>query len=148
MADDTDLLLRLYQEEWSLIRHYEEQRTTVTNFVLIIASVAIGVIVQKGVTVDLFPVAILLVVLGIYGAASVTKLYELSQYANTLQRYFANRLDEVHPDARIRQLISEARAEHKARFPRISRLHMNHLWLVLHAAIALSGIWLAVMVIA
>ena len=147
MTEDSDLLIKLHEEEWSLIRHYEEQRATITNIVLVIASVAVGLIVQKGVTMDSLPVAILLAALGIYGAVSVTKLYERTQYANAVEGHFAARLDELHPNAKIRQLKAEAQAAHKARFPRMSRLHMNHLWLTLHIAVALLGVGLVAAII-
>jgi len=147
MNSDSDILLKLHEEEWALIRHYEEQRAVVTNFVLIVASAAVGFFVQKGVIFDSLPVAILLIVLGLYGAITVTKLYERTQYASRLAKHYANRLDELYPTVGIGRLRDEARAEHKVKFPVASRLHMNHLWFALHMAVALVGVGLTIAIL-
>lgn len=147
MNDDCNVLLKLCGEEWSLIRHYEEQRATVTNFVIVIASIAVGFIIQQKMSTDALPIAILLIVLGVYGAIAVTKLFERTQLAATLVGRYTDRLDELCPNSGIKLLRSNALAKHKSKFPIMSTLHMNHLWLALHIIIAVSGLVLAVVII-
>ncbi len=42
MADDTDVLLQLWEGQWAQARHTEEQRATVGNFVISISAAIIG----------------------------------------------------------------------------------------------------------
>jgi hypothetical protein len=51
MADTTDILLTMIDENWTQARHSEDQRATITNFIVVIASVIHGVLTQKRIEV-------------------------------------------------------------------------------------------------
>ena len=74
MADETDVLLQLCNNEWEQSRHTEDQRATITNIILLIASVILGVVVQRGAQPEVLPLSILLIVLGIYGAVATREV--------------------------------------------------------------------------
>jgi hypothetical protein len=76
---EVDVLLKLYDEQWTQVRHLENQRATVTNLIVVIASAIIGLIVQQGLSVEILPVSLLLIVLGVYGALSCDNYYERIQ---------------------------------------------------------------------
>ena len=145
--NDFDILLKLREEEWALLRHYEEQRTTVTNIVIAITSIAIGFIVQKGINRDTLPIAILIIALGIYGILAVAKLYERIHLANDLAIGYTKLLDERYPKIGIEKVRSEIRSKHKTEFPRTTKLKMNTLWVIFHLAIALAGIALTIFIL-
>jgi hypothetical protein len=147
MDGDSDVLLKLYEESWSSIRHYEEQRAKITNFVIVVASVAAGFVVQQKLTIYMFPIAILVVILGVYGALVGSKLYERTQACVAYADTYFTRLSELHPNIGMVQLSNKARAEHKLGFPLMSRIHLHHLWFVLNILIALTGVVLAVEII-
>ncbi|MEW5718834.1 MAG: hypothetical protein AB1817_09425, partial [Chloroflexota bacterium] len=92
MNSDSDILLKLREEEWALLRHYEDQRATVTNFILIVVSIAVGFLVQKGINRESLPITILLIGLGVYGVVAVAKLYERIHLANDLAISYTLRL--------------------------------------------------------
>lgn len=140
MADDTDVLLKLCEEQWTQGRHSESQRATVTNIVFTISAVIIGFLVQKGFSLTSLPLAILLILLGIYGAVTSAKLYERWQFHMRRARYWRRRIDELHPDAQIEQLKAEADAEHKLKYSNLERIQLYQLWLALHILIALIGL--------
>ncbi len=147
MSDDSDILLRLYEESWSLIRHYEEQRATVTNFVIVVASVAVGFVVQQKLNVYMLPIAILVIILGVYGAVAGSKLFERTQACVGFANAYFSRLNELYPDIGLDQLHKKARAEHKIKFPIMNRIHLHQLWFVLNIVISLIGAILAVEII-
>jgi hypothetical protein len=147
MSSDFDILLKLNEDEWSLIRHYEDQRATVTNFVLAMASLAIGFLVQKGLALDTLPVAILLIVLGVYGAITVAKLYERTQYAAALAKSYMIRLSELYPSIGLEEFKNKVDVKHRSKFPITARLHMHHLWGTLHIVIALVGVVLTIVIL-
>ena len=144
---DVDVLLRLYEEQWTQVRHLEEQRATVTNLIVIIASAILGFIVQQGLSVEILPVSLLLIVLGIYGALTSEKYYERIQLCIKRSTVFRDQIDKLQPKMNLSQLMKDFNTQHKERFPRLSKISLRSLWFFLHLAIALGGIALSVIVI-
>jgi hypothetical protein len=62
MKCEVEILLKLISDQEALVRHYEDQRDVITNFVLVASSIAKG-FSQKGITRPSLPVVILLIVL-------------------------------------------------------------------------------------
>jgi hypothetical protein len=148
MADDSDVLLKLFEEEWTQARQAEEQRTAFTNIVMIIASIVLGVISQSSLSQNELPLTLLLFVLGIYGAITSQKLYERHRFFVDRSRYWRKKLDELHPKLQIEKLRMEANAEHRKSFPRLERMRLNILWLFLHLTISAAGIVLTILIVA
>lgn len=102
MADDTDALLKIYEEQWAQARHLEDRRSTITNIVLLIATAVFGFIFQRSLSLQTLPLTILLIALGIYGAVASEKLYERAQFHLERVRYLHKRIDELHPNAQLK----------------------------------------------
>jgi len=147
MADDTAVLLKVYEEQWAQARQHENQRVAITNILLIIAPAIVGFISQQGLRPQMLPLTILLSVVGIFGIVACAKLSEAADFHLERARFLHKRLDELHPDAHLAKLREEADSKHKAAFPRMERLRVYQLWLVLHIAIALVGVALTLIVI-
>lgn len=145
--NDVDVLLQLRSEEWNLLRHYEEQRTSITNIIIAIASVAIGFLVQNGINRNTIPITILLIILGIYGVLSVSKLYERIHQANDLAIGYTKRIDELNSKIGIEKVRKKIRSKHKEEFPLTTKLKMNFLWVIFHSSIAVLGIGLTVLIL-
>jgi hypothetical protein len=147
MKCEVEILLKLISDQEALVRHYEDQRAVITNFVLVASSLAIGFLSQKGITRPSLPVAILLIVLGAYGAVTVFKLYERTQFSSAFIKKYRARVDEFYPDAGMARMNDDIRKEHQVRFPRASKLHAHQLWGLLHLIIMLTGISLAIVIL-
>lgn len=147
MTSDTEVLFKVCQENWTQSRHIEDQRATVTNLVIIITSVILGFITQKGVVLEMLPLTILLIVLGLYGAIASQKLYERFRFHSDRARCCQEKIAELNPGAQVNELYKKARNEHKQKYPRLSKLRMHHLWVILHLAITVAGIVLSTIVL-
>lgn len=147
MADDSDVLLKIYQEQWAEARQHENQRVMITNIVLIIATAIVGFIAQQGASPQMLPLAILLVVVGIFGAVACSKVSEAADSHLERVRFLHSRLDELHPNAQLKSLREKADAKHKSEYPKISKLHVYQLWLILHLIIILFGIVLTIITV-
>ena len=149
MADDTDVLLTFCGQCWEEIRHIEKQRATLTNLVILVASAVIGLIVQQGFARSFIALTILLILLGAYGIATTLKFYERYQFLENRLDYWYRRIDKLHPKAEYSLLRSNADEDHKTRtrYPRMLRIHVHWLWLILHSAISFSGILLLVIIL-
>jgi len=147
MANTTDALLKVYEEQWAQGRQHQNQRATITNVVLLVASAIFGFISQQGLNSQTLPLAILLTAIGIFGAVACEKLYERSQLHFSRTRLLLKRIDELHPKAQLMKRIEEANADHKSKFPRMIRVHVHHLWLALHLTVILAGVVLILIII-
>jgi hypothetical protein len=140
VTSDTDVLLRFFDEDWRQVRQSEDQRTAFSNIVLLIASAVFGYLTQHGLSRDMLPLTIFLIVLGIFGGLASEKLYERSKLHMELAWAWRDKLNELHPEINIDQLKEKAEAINHERFPRLHKLHLHHVWLALDLAIAIAGI--------
>jgi hypothetical protein len=106
----------------------------------LIASAVFGYLTQHGLMDDTLPLTVFLIALGIFGGIASEKLYERSKLHMELAWAWQGRLNELHPELEIDRLKDEAEAINHKRFPRLHRLHLHHVWVVLDLSIALAGI--------
>lgn len=148
MSDDADILLKFYFEEREQARKTEEQRSTVTNLVLVIASAALGIIAQKSLTIDMLPLSLLLVALGVYGAIASEKFYERHQFHIGRTAFYRKRFVKLKPDIQLEECRKEAYDEHLKNFPRLHKIRLHYIWLALHLAISILGLVLTFVILA
>jgi hypothetical protein len=144
VADETDVLLKFFDEDWRQVRQSEDQRTAFSNIVLLIASAVFGFLTQYGLTRNAVPLTVLLIVLGIFGGIASEKLYERSKLHMELAWAWRRRLSELHPDIQLDRLTGEAEEIHRKRFPRLFGLHLHFVWLTLQVSIAVAGLILTI----
>jgi len=144
MEDDTQVLIEFCKQCWVEAKQSEDQRATLTNIILGVASAVTVLIAQKGLAKDTLPLSVLLIVLGIYGAVASEKLYERHQMHSTRASVYRERIDELHPNAQLLVRRSEAFKRHDPNFPKLSKIRLHYLWLTLHSLIALAGLILTI----
>lgn len=139
MVNDTEVLLAFCQEQWVQARHTKDQRATISNLIIVVASVIIAFISQQRLNSQMIPLTILLIGLGLFGAFVSEKLYELFHYHHDKARHWQRRIDELHPNAHLNKLEGEASEHHTRQWSGFRRIRLHYLWLILHLAIALMG---------
>ena len=148
MKDETEVLLRLCEESWAQVRHLEDQRATYTNLVIVVAAGVLGFVIPQGLTVELFPLTILLFVMGVVGAIATWKFYERYQWHNSQADKWLERIDSVLvPNAGLGILEKAAKREHQSRYKGIVRIRVHWLWIALHGLIALLGLILTLLIL-
>lgn len=91
---DIDILLELYKEQRDLGIHHENQRSTVSNLILTIATVLIALIsIDNHLTNSDLPVALTLIFLGIFGASFTLKNYERFSFHRHRSRLIRKAID-------------------------------------------------------
>lgn len=147
MSDNVEIILKFYFEEREQARKTEEQRSTVTNIVLVIASAAVGIIAQKALTIDMLPLSFLLIGLGIYGAIASEKFYERHQFHIGRSTFYRKEFTKLHPDIQLDECRQEALDEHLKNFPKLYKVRLHYIWLTLHLSISIIGIVLTAMIL-
>ncbi|MEU5436848.1 hypothetical protein AB0G73_26170 [Streptomyces sp. NPDC020719] len=142
MADVSDEAIRAYwKEHREQLRQCETQRSTLSNLLIVVTAALSALIVQQEFTLNVIPLCVFVAFTGVYGAIAVSKYYERASYHLTQARALTADLVARGVLGSDEGLV-QARGEHYRRFPRLHRVRLHHLWVVLHCAIALYGVTL------
>ena len=148
MADETDVLLDLWKGHRDEARQMENQRATLTNIVIIVTAAALGFLAQQGgLRASALGVTLPLFLLGSFGAVASAKYGERWAVHSGLADALRHEIGLRHPGLNLPELIAANRAEHAVEFPRVLRLKIWILWVVLHSAIAATGLFLSLWIL-
>jgi hypothetical protein len=147
MADSTDVLLKLCEQRWAEVKQAEDQRSALSNIILLIASAIVGIFTQQGLDRNNLPLSLLLIFLGVYGAIGVRKYRERIHYSLSIIKLYRDKLDKLYPDAQIEALRIQAKEFHEKRHPFMTKIYPNQLWVALHTSIAIAGCILTIFIL-
>jgi hypothetical protein len=141
-----DAVLAHWGEQREQLRQSENQRATLTNYVLVVASAISGLIVQQKFTGGTLALSALIVAIGLYGAVSAAKYHERAEYHLSQARALTQVLEDMGAlgdDARLQ----EHRQAHYRKYPRLHQVRLHWLWTGLHLAISGYGVILTVIIL-
>jgi hypothetical protein len=142
MAESVEILLSLYKEQTEQARHHEEQRATVTNYILIVAGAVLGLLSIEGFRGHL-PAGVFLIGLGLFGAIAVAKHYERNRYHSRMASAYRRQIEKLDKDTQVDR--SSIRSEQEKAFPSLNKLRLFQLWITFHLFVSILGvlvIWL------
>lgn len=93
-----DFLLELYNDQWNQARQSEEQRSTIANLVLVLATALIALLnTDKTLEISINKplISIFLLLLGVFGIAISAKLYERYNLHTTRARVYRLAVDSI-----------------------------------------------------
>ena len=146
--DSIEFAWRLYESERDFIKHHENQRTNASS-ILAAISAALVVAVGSDVTDGWFKLmtAVVLTLIGIFGAVFSGKLYELIQlHANRSYRY----LDVVNahfPEVDVNAVKAGVKEHQKSKHPYFSSISLNKIWFRFHMLVATFGFVVIIVVL-
>ncbi len=135
----TEAVLAYWSEHRAQLRQSENQRATMTNFVLAITAALTGFVVQLRLDARTLPLSVFIVLLGCYGALTAAKYHERAEYHLHQARALTRVLRDLDALPDTEAALTEARDEHYQRHPRLHRVRLHQLWTGLNLAIALLG---------
>ena len=149
MSDDTtiEVLLKAFEESHNLARQAEDQRATMSNFLITIAAVMFAFIAQQGFARSVIPVSLFMLFLGLFG------LFMSAKYGQHYHRHYARirlirkRIAELCPETHIQEIENESSDENRRRHPFLKKRPILYVWLMLHSAICLLGIFSTILAI-
>ncbi|MEU4089461.1 hypothetical protein [Streptomyces aureus] len=140
MSEVSQEAIRAYwKEHREQLRQCETQRSTLTNLLLVITAALSALIVQQQFSTYVMPLCLFVALIGAYGAVTVSKYFERASYHLSQARALTKDLVELGALSSDERLV-RARADHYLQFPRLHRIRLHRLWVVLHLAIALYGL--------
>lgn len=138
--NDTELLLKMYEDNRHQAQLHEDRRATATAIIGGGAGALFSAIVNEGIRPDDFPLAWVLVVVGVFGFLLAAKATERMRLHNDRCQAFLRRINDLNPDVDILAIKETSDRRHRAKH-RISHwLNLSRLWQLLHVLIAAAGI--------
>jgi hypothetical protein len=155
MADSSDVLIALYEEERAQARQSENQRTALTNLTLIIVGAGLAFIAADGIAPSDLVLSVPMIFVGAYGAVSSAKYFERWYRHWHRAAGYRSQLLELNPGIELKlREYSHSSAGHETyryeveateRFPRLSKVTTDRLWVAFHAGVILLGVALSVL---
>jgi len=100
--------------------------------------------INKSIDMTDLPLTIFLIVIGVFGAVLSMKHYERFARHQTLAGAYRAALDQEVPEAQILGIRSKAERCHTNNYRLVHKWRLHWLWIGLHAAVALTGVFLTV----
>jgi hypothetical protein len=135
-----DVTLAYWKEQREQLRQSENQRATLTNYVLAITAAISGFIVQQHFSVRTLGLSILIIAVGLYGALTSAKYHERADYHLFQARALTRILIDMGALADSKVTLDESRRAHYSKYPRLHRVRLNWLWTTLHLGVAVYGV--------
>ena len=110
-----------YDEHAAQARQHEDQRERMTNIILSVAGILIGLITFAELSVWSSPAAVSLILLGLFGYVFAGKHYERVRFHTTIMEAIRDEMDRVagQPDAEVKALSAlrtEGKTQHYEKF--------------------------------
>jgi len=140
MREELEVLAQVREEYVAQARHHELQRATVANLLVGMAGAILAVLGHLRFDASALPLAVFLMLIGVYGVLISAKLYERLRRALTHAKLFHAKLDEMCGGVELLQIKRAAMKEHDCDFPRMSKRSLHWLWHWLFIGIALLGL--------
>ena len=144
---DIEILLKFCEEHYTWCRHTEEQRSTMTNLIISITGALLAFVAFLGFTINALPIAIFLVILGIYGVIMILKFHERFRLHLELAGQWANRIDELCPNAELNLRSKKAYKKHGKKYNKLKKIKLYRFWVFIHVLISLMGVGLIIIIL-
>jgi len=133
------VLLKMYETRYVLAKQAEDQRATMSNFLITIAAVMFAFVSQQGFSKKTILISLLTIFLGIFGLFMSAKYSQHYSKNYGVAKLLRNRIDQLCPETQLVEIEHQALDGNKSRNPFLSRVPTLYLWMALHSAICLVG---------
>jgi hypothetical protein len=130
--NDRELLWKLYEDNRLQARHHETLRATGTALLAAGAGVVMTAIVENGKTPSDLPLSIFLMLIGLFGVLFCWKEYERTRLHRRRSERFLDLLGESDETFDIGKMKAAEDRAHSFRYPILSRVQLNFLWISMH----------------
>jgi hypothetical protein len=134
-----EVLLKMYETRYMLAKQAEDQRATMSNFLITIAAVMFAFISQQGFSKKTILVSLLTIILGFFGLFMSTKYAQ--HYLNNYRVAMGirERIAQLCPEAQLQEIEHKASDEIAHRYLFFSKFPTLYLWSALHISVCLVG---------
>jgi hypothetical protein len=143
MSELNDLLWKLCEQHIQQTRHFQEERRSIANTVLILAGALVALIGydQRLDQADRTP-GLLLVVLGTFGVLCMVKCHERINYYQVQRDIYRKQLDATIAGGFIGAADDEVKSGRKWYWKPYSRIYLHHHWVLMFVLVIVLGLYI------
>jgi uncharacterized membrane protein YbhN (UPF0104 family) len=142
-----DIILEFYKEHSTWARHQESQRAVISNLILIIATALLSLILfDKEIDATDLIYTLSIIIIGTFGVAFVYKYYVQFKFHDARVNAYKLILSRKITDFDLIEIEKEIDSKNRQNFNFFSKYNLYKLWILLHLFIALSGIYLSIII--
>jgi hypothetical protein len=134
-----EVLLKMYETRYMLAKQAEDQRATMSNFLITIAAAMFAFIAQQGFSKKTILISLLTIFLGFFGLFMSTKYAQHYSKNDRVARSIRDRIAQLCPEAQLREIEHKALDEIADRYRFFSKVPTLYLWTALHISICSVG---------
>jgi hypothetical protein len=132
----------------NLARQAEDQRVSMTNFLVTIAAAILAFIVQRGFGAETLLLSLFVSLLGLFGLLSSVKFTQHYHRHYTEAKFIRQRLNELCPEGMIENISYRAAESNQKHYPTLGRkIRIVILWTFLHGSIFVIGIGCMILIL-
>jgi hypothetical protein len=145
MAQDTDVLLKMYEEAMKMAIHQQNQRSSLTTLIFTISAAILGFItLDRSLNFADLPLTLFLTILGFFGAAFCIKQHERYARYSYQATECRKEIQRLIPTAALDVVFAAAEQQLQEKHPLLHSVPIWGLWVTLHLAIAFAGVVLSI----
>ncbi|HEX8148676.1 MAG TPA: hypothetical protein VF591_15955 [Pyrinomonadaceae bacterium] len=142
MTETNDLLWKMYEQHLQQIRHFQEERRSIANTVLLIAGALVALIgYDQKLDGSDYKLGLFLVVLGAFGVLCMVKCHERINYHQALRDTYKGRLDGAIAGALIKDADDEVESARKWYWKAYGRLYLHYHWTLMFMLVIVLGLY-------
>jgi len=141
MNDDLELLWKFYTDSIDQARLHERQRINITNIVLVLSSLMIGLVTSdQRINASDLSLSLMVILIGMFGVMFNYKQYHLFNIYYERSRSFRNEIALKQPSLNLLKLIESSDSKTNSNFRIINNIKLHKLWTSLSVLVLLIGI--------
>ena len=140
MQEAISVLSAYVEQRRMQAKQCEDQRATMTNYLLVVCTALQGFIANRGFDGPSLALAGFIVIIGVYGMKVTAKYYERFRLQISYVDGATARLRKLCPDAQLMEIEQHAREQHISTFGKLTDLRLNALWSWPHIGLIAVGI--------
>jgi hypothetical protein len=138
--NDSELLWKMYEDNRVQAQLHEDRRASATALIAGGAGALITAIVNDGINVDDTWIAVMLIVIGVFGWLIAVKATERMRLHNRRCYMFLDKVDQLDATFDVVAMKRGSDREHKKQHWVSHRFALSWLWQFLHVLIAAAGV--------
>ncbi len=135
-----DILLQTIDRFWNQAIQNEKQRANFTNYVLLIIGAVQGYIIQRNFDKFSIILSLIILMLSAFGTIITIKYYERFKLQASRVGRLMEKIKEIEPEIDLEEIENKADQKHKQKYPIISGIRLNNLWLYFYYFLIALGI--------
>lgn len=143
-VEKVNLIFEYYKEQRVSAQRFDNQRTAITNFMILISGALLAFVINKPDSPYEIHAAFFLIAMGFFGSLFIKKLNERAEYNYSRARVCLEQIDEMVDSSVFADIIEKGLSMHSMQYKVFMRFKLHQIWIIPHIFIMFLGVGLVI----